>query len=262
MSDSSFQVFKKIELKPGTLLAPLPVVMVSMADPTKQAADRADDAATGAEQSGGNIITLAWNGVVNSDPPMLSISIRPERHSHDLVADGGEFVVNLVTEQLLKVCDFCGVRSGRDMDKFAVCGLTPVPAAGLESAPAIAESPITLSCRLTGRQLLGSHEMFLAEIVALEVADELLNDEGAIEFQRAGLVSYMHGSYYQLGDILGFFGYSVARPEVLKRRMGQRKTRQKSDQVSGAASAENTKKNKKPKSAKRKKNKKKKKDKQ
>ena len=258
MSNSNFQTFKKIELKPGTLLAPLPVVMASMADPAKQAADKADDTKTGVEQSGGNIITLAWNGIVNSDPPMLSISIRPERHSHALVADGGEFVVNLVTEQLLKVCDFCGVRSGRDMDKFATCGLTPVPAAGLKSAPAIAESPITLSCRLTSRELLGSHEMFLAEIVALEVADELVNDEGAIEFQRAGLISYMHGSYYQLGDILGFFGYSVARPEVLKRRLKESKAREKSDQTH----SENSKKKiKNIKSTKQKKSKKKKKDK-
>lgn len=213
----------KRELKPGALLAPLPVVMVSCADNRKNRP---------------NIITAAWTGIVNTAPPMVSLSLKPERYSHDLIATSGEFVINLVSADLLTACDFCGVRSGRDYDKFEHCRLTPNPAAKLERAPAIAQSPLTLSCKVRSSEFLGTHTLFIAEILAIEVAENLLNEKGAIELQRADLVSYMHGSYYELGKALGFFGYSVASPAVLARRLtrsasGKKRTTAKKKSTSG-----------------------------
>ncbi len=193
----------KRDIGRGTLLSPTPVVMVSCAK----------------ENQTPNIITLAWAGTICSDPPMLSVSIRPERHSYDIIKDTGEFVVNLVGEELLRACDWCGVKSGRDVDKFAACGLTAVPAASLHQAPAIKESPLYLSCRVRQSLPLGSHTMFLADILSVQAEDSLFDEAGRLDLQKAGLIAYSHGEYSRLSQVIGFFGYSVARPEVLARRL-------------------------------------------
>jgi flavin reductase (DIM6/NTAB) family NADH-FMN oxidoreductase RutF len=214
MDDRTTVYPRKVKLKAGTLLAPVPVVMLSTGAPGDPAADRR--AAT-------NIMTVAWTGIINTQPPMLSISIRPERYSCELIRASGEFVINLVNRKLTEACDFCGVRSGREVDKFAACNLTAVPAAEMQYAPALAESPVSLSCRVVREEALGSHSLFLAEISAVEAAPELLDDQGALHFEKADLISYMHGSYYALGDRLGFFGYSIAAPAVRRRRLPNRK---------------------------------------
>ena len=191
-----------VSLTPGTLLAPVPAVMVSCALPGQKP----------------NIVTIAWAGTVNSDPPMCSVSVRKERFSHDIIRDSGEFVINLCGEDQLKGMDFCGVKSGRDTDKFAACGLTPHPIPGF-AAPAIAECPLYLACRVTSVQELGSHDLFLGKIEQVGVHRDLIDEGGRIDYDRAKLVAYNHGAYYALGRALGFFGYSVAAPDVLERRM-------------------------------------------
>ena len=195
-----------MNLKPGTLLSPVPAVMVSCARPGERP----------------NIVTVAWVDTVNSDPPMCSVSVRPSRYSHGIIRDTGEFIVNLCGEDNVKATDFCGVKSGRDVDKFAACGLTPVKVEGF-SAPAVGECPLYLACRVTDALELGSHTMFLGEIMRVGVKKELLDEAGGIDLGKARLVGYNHGVYYRLGEALGFFGYSVAAPEVLERRMGKLK---------------------------------------
>lgn len=187
----------------GTLLAPSSLAMVSCA----------------LEGGRPNIITVAWLGTVNSDPPMLSISLRPGRYSYGIIERSGEFVVNLVSRELMKAADFCGVRSGREVDKFAACALEALPAGGMTSAPCIGESPLYLSCRVRQKLELGSHHLFLAEIVQVGAQEHLLDEKGRLDLDRAGLVAYSHGQYVPVGGPEGFFGYSVARPEVLERRM-------------------------------------------
>lgn len=194
-----------INLKPGTLLSPTPVVMVSCASNNHQP----------------NIITIAWVGTINSDPPMLSISVRPERLSHDIIAESGEFVVNLVSRELMQVTDLCGVKSGREMDKFLDNGLTPLPVAALDYAPAVQGSPAFLACKVKQSMLLGSHTLFLAEIVDMGIREDLMRKDGKIDFVKADLTAYCHGDYTGLTAPEGFFGFSVARPEVLARRLGQ-----------------------------------------
>ena len=191
-----------VQLKPGTLLAPVPAVMVSCARKGEKP----------------NIVTLAWVGTVNSEPPMCSVSVRKERFSHGIIRESGEFVINLVGEEQLKATDFCGVKSGRDVDKFAACGLTPAAVEGF-SAPAIAECPLYLACRVASVQDLGSHDLFLGKIERVGVKQEMMDDSGRLDFGRMRLIAYNHGVYYALGGALGFFGYSVAAPEVLERRM-------------------------------------------
>lgn len=185
----------------GNMLYPLPAVMVSCAD----AADRSD------------IITVAWTGTVCTNPPMLYISVRPERASYQLIRDSGEFVVNLTTKRLQRACDWCGVRSGRDYDKWAECGLTKAPAAKLELAPVIAESPVNIECRVTEVKELGSHHMFLASVEAVQVDEGLLDASGKLDLARAGLTTYSHGEYFELGQRLGTFGYSVRKKKPRKR---------------------------------------------
>lgn len=192
-----------VQISPGTLLAPTPVVMVSCA----------------MEGVRPNIITVAWIGTVNSDPPMVSISVRPQRYSHDIIRDSGEFAVNLVSRNLLEAADLCGVRSGREYDKFQLCGLQAVEADGLFHAPAIAQAPVWLACKVRRTLPLGSHTLFLGEIVSVGVQEELVDKAGKIDYSKAGLVAYCHGEYRSLGEAEGFFGYSVARPEILKQRM-------------------------------------------
>ena len=181
--------------KGGTMLYPLPVVMVSCAN----AAGEKD------------IVTVAWAGTVCTNPPMLSISLRPERHSYHIVRESGEFVVNLVTARLQRACDWCGVRSGRDYDKWAECRLTPAPATALELAPAIAESPVSIECRVRDVLELGSHHLFLADVLAVQVEEALLDEGGRLDLARANLTAYSHGEYFELGRRIGSFGYSVRR---------------------------------------------------
>ena len=192
-------------LPPSTLLNPVPVVLVSCADPWNP------------EKK--NMITLAWAGTVNSDPPMVSVSIRKERYSHDLIADSGEFVVNLVDESMCRAVDFCGVRSGRDVDKAAETGLAYMPADTMSVAPAVAGAPVSLSCKVRRVLELGSHDLFLGEVTSVLVRDDLLDSAGSLRLEKARLIAYSHGLYQKLGDVLGFFGWSVARPEVFEKRM-------------------------------------------
>jgi len=198
----------KTSLPPATLLNPLPVVMVSCAGKDPEDSARRP-----------NIITVAWTGTVNSEPPMVSISLRRSRHSHGIIAASGEFVINLVGRSLIRSCDYCGVRSGRDEDKFAACRLTPAAAAGLRYAPAIHESPVNVSCRVRSITELGSHDLFLAEIVAVACRSSLIDAAGKICLEKARLAAYCHGEYFQLGEVLGFFGFSVASPAAYARRM-------------------------------------------
>ncbi len=191
----------------STILNPVPVVMVSCAG--KETAAKP------------NIMTVAWAGTVNSEPPMVSVSIRKSRYSHKLISETGEFVINLVSKSLCKACDYCGVRSGADEDKFAKCGLTPVKADGLEYAYAVKEAPVSISCRVKSVTELGSHDMFIGEIVAVTADSYLMDDKGRLCLDNANLVAYNHGEYFLLGEKLGFFGYSVASEEVLKKRMGK-----------------------------------------
>ena len=192
------------EIGPTTYLSPIPSVLVGCADP-----------ANGMKP---NLITIAWAGVVCSKPPMVSISIRKERHSHALVKNTGEFTVNLIGKDLLKAMDFCGVKSGRDVDKFAHLGITAIPAPGLEVAPAIAEAPAFLSCKVRQIIELGSHDMFIGEVQQVSVADRYFREDGSINEDAMELVNYIHGTYHAVSEPLGFFGFSVASEEALKRR--------------------------------------------
>ena len=194
---------------PTTYLCPTPAVLVGCA------ADAGWQ--TGAARP--NLITVAWAGVCCSKPPMLSIAIRPERYSHGLISGTGEFTVNLVGEPLLYATDFCGVKSGRDIDKFQAMGLNAVLAQGLDTAPALAEAPAYLSCKVQKVLPLGAHDLFLAEIVEVCVNDAFFLPDGSIDERAMALVAFVHGKYRALGAELGFFGYSVASDEVLSRRM-------------------------------------------
>ena len=196
-----------VSLNPSTMLNPTPVVLVSCGE--KDHPENRD------------LVTLAWAGTVNSDPPMVSVSIRKERYSHGLISSSGEFVVNLVDEKLAKATDFCGVRSGRDLDKAKELGLVLAGADGMETAPRVDGAPVSLSCKVRQVLELGSHDMFLGEVVAVAVRKDLLDEKGALHLEKAGLVAYSHGLYHKLGEVMGFFGWSVARPEVLKKRMAE-----------------------------------------
>jgi len=191
---------KKVSVKPGTLLAPIPSVMVSLSDGNED-----------------NIITIAWTGVINSDPPMTYISVRPTRHSYPMLKKSKEFVINLVSEDLVYAMDYCGCRTGAKEDKFETMHLTKIPG-DIVSCPMIKEAPINLECKVTSVKKLGSHDMFLAEIVAVHVDEKYVQKDGRIAFEKAGLVSFVHGEYYGLKDkALGKFGYSVMKPKTAKR---------------------------------------------
>ncbi len=179
--------------RPNTLISPVPPAMVSCGTVEEP-----------------NIITVAWTGVVNSDPPMTYISVRPQRYSHGLISASGEFVINLTTRGLVRVADICGVKSGRDFDKFTELGLTPLPASTI-SAPLIAESPVSFECRVEEVKPLGSHDMFIARITAVQVDEELIDKSGKLRLDRAGLAAFAHGEYYALGERLGTFGFSVRK---------------------------------------------------
>ena len=202
----------KIDVGLSTILNPVPVVMVSCGD----------------KEGRSNILTIAWTGTVNSEPPMVTISVRKSRFSHKMISETGEFVINLVNKSLCKACDRCGVVSGENEDKFESCSLTAVKASGLSYAYAIKEAPVSISCKVVSVTELGSHDMFLAEIVAVTADSYLLDETGRLCLDKAKLVAYNHGEYFLLGEKLGFFGYSVASDEVFEKRMGfSRKDRDK-----------------------------------
>ncbi|MDE6313681.1 MAG: flavin reductase family protein [Lachnospiraceae bacterium] len=196
----------KQEWKPGNMLYPLPAVMVSVAD----------------KDGRKNIITIAWAGTVCTNPPMVSISVRPERFSYHMLKETGEFVINLTTEELCYAADYCGVRSGRNVDKFKEMNLTPIPGSQV-SAPMIAESPVNIECKVKQILELGSHHMFVAEVSAVHVDDIYLNDKNKFELFKAKPMVYSHGEYYGIGKLLGTFGYSVKRHTAGKADVGKRK---------------------------------------
>ena len=181
--------------KPGNMVYPLPAVMVSTAD----------------TKGNDNIITVAWTGTVCTTPAMLYLSVRPERDSYHLLRESGEFVVNLTTEKLAKATDWCGVRSGRDFDKWKEMHLTRGKAEKLTYAPIIQESPVNIECKVTEVQELGSHHMFLAKVEAVQVDESYMNETGKFELNDTQLLAYSHGEYYTLGKKLGTFGYSVRK---------------------------------------------------
>jgi flavin reductase (DIM6/NTAB) family NADH-FMN oxidoreductase RutF len=190
-------VMRKTSWKPGNMLSPVPVVLVSCG---------------GARGWKPNLITIAWIGSVCSDPPMLSIAVRPERYSHAIIKGTGEFVVNLPSVDQAKATDWCGVVSGRDVDKFAGTGLTP--AAGRKVAcPIIMECPLNIECRIRKSLELGSHTLFLAEVAAVHVSSQLVDSRGRLNLQKAGLMAFAHGHYFALGRHLGHFGFSVRKPK-------------------------------------------------
>ena len=195
----------KVDWKPGTILNPVPVVMVSCASESEKP----------------NIITLAWVGTINSDPPMVSISIRKERHSHKIISESMEFAINLVTKDLTRATDYCGVKSGKIVDKFAELGLTPIIGSKIKT-PYIEESPVNIECKVRQIIELGSHDMFIAEIVAVHVDEDLLDESDKLMLDKAGLVCYNHGQYHEVGKQLGFFGYSVRKKKVIKREIKQK----------------------------------------
>lgn len=179
--------------KAGNMLYPLPAVMVSCAD--------------GEEK---DIITVAWAGTVCTNPAMVSISVRPERYSYHLIKNSGEFMINLTTKQLARAMDFCGVRSGRDVDKWKEVHLTPGRGNKIK-APLITESPVNIECRVEKILELGSHHMFLAKVEGVHVDKVLLDNNGKLCLEKAELIAYSHGFYYDLGKMAGSFGYSVKK---------------------------------------------------
>lgn len=185
----------KVDFKPGNMLYPLPVIMVSVAD----------------RQGRSNIITLAWTGTINSDPPMVSISVRKERFSYNILKDTGEFCVNLTTRELTKATDYCGVRSGRDVDKWKEAGLTPEPCSVIK-APMIKESPVNIECQVIKSEDLGTHTIFYGKVVSVHVDDKYMDEKGTFHFEESDPIAYSHGKYYSLGECLGKFGYSVQKP--------------------------------------------------
>lgn len=180
--------------KAGNMLYPLPAVLVSVADRAGKS----------------NLLTLAWTGTICSEPPMVSISVRPERYSHHMIEETGEFVINLTTEDLVYATDYCGVKSGKDVDKWKEMNLTPIPAEHVK-APMVAESPVNLECRVTQKLELGSHDMFIAEVLAVHVDDRYMDESGRFNLNDAKPLVYSHGRYLTTGKEIGSFGYSVKK---------------------------------------------------
>ena len=183
----------KIKLKGGALLAPVPPVMVSCGDAERK-----------------NVLTVAWTGITNTVPPKTYISVRPSRHSYSIIKETGEFVLNLTPTSLVRTADYCGIYTGAKVNKFEKCNLTPVQAEEV-AAPMIGECPISICCRVTDVIPLGSHDMFLADILAVYVEDSLLDESGKLHLEKADLCAYAHGDYYALGRMLGHFGFSAAK---------------------------------------------------
>ena len=192
----------KLSWKPGTMIYPLPAVLVSCGETEQEY----------------NLFTVAWTGTVCTNPPMCYISVRPERHSYEIIKRTGEFVINLTTSRLARATDWCGVRSGRDYNKFREMGLTPIPATQV-AAPVVAESPVSIECRVRQIVPLGSHDMFIADVVNVLVDEEYIDPEsGKFDLQRADIITYSHGEYFRLGDVIGHFGWSVRKKHKPSKR--------------------------------------------
>ena len=190
----------KMTWRAGTLLAPVPPALISCGDIKRP-----------------NVMTAAWTGIISSDPAMTYVSIRPSRYSHEIISKTKEFVINLPNLALAKATDFCGVKSGRNVDKFKVCGLTPLKCAKI-NAPQIDEAPVSIECKVIDIKNFGTHDMFIAEIVAVDVDEKYINKEGALDLEKAGLLAYAHGFYYTLGRKIGKFGFSVEKKKTIKKR--------------------------------------------
>lgn len=186
--------------KPGNMLYPLPAVMVSCGD----------------KEGNANIVTIAWTGTVCTNPAMLYISLRPERHSYQMIKETGEFVVNLTTKDLVYATDYCGVRSGRDVDKFKEMKLTKQKAEKLMYAPIIKESPVSIECKVVEIKELGTHHMFLAQVLAVDIDERYMDKSGKFRLNSADLMVYSHGEYFNLKEQLGTFGYSVRKKATTK----------------------------------------------
>lgn len=193
------KAIEKTVWKPGTMLYPAPAVLVSCGEYKG-----------GTDTSKSNIITIAWTGTVCSEPAMLSVSIRPERFSHGIIKKTGQFAVNLTTKELAFATDWCGVKSGKDFDKFKKLGLTPAKAKFV-SCPIIGESPINIECETIEIKQLGSHDMFIAKVLCVHASKKFMDNKGVFDMKKAGLIAYSHGKYFSLGDYLGHFGYSVRK---------------------------------------------------
>ena len=188
----------KIKWKGGALIAPLPPVMVSSGD-----------------MENSNILTVAWTGIVNTIPPKTYISVRPRRHSYNIIKESGEFVINLTPASLVRAADYCGIYTGAKVDKFAKCNLTKEEGQEVK-CPLIAESPLSLECKVTEIIPLGTHDMFLADIVAVNVDEGLIDKNGKLHLEKAGLAAYAHGEYFELGKKIGYFGFSAAKKKKKK----------------------------------------------
>lgn len=189
----------KQKWKPGNMVYPLPAVLVSCGD----------------KKGNINVMTAAWTGTICSNPPMVYVSVRKERYSHHMIQETREYVINLTTEKLAWTADFCGVRSGRDLDKFKEMKLTPVQGE-LEYAPMIEESPVSIECRVTNVMELGSHDMFMAEVTAVYADEQYMDEKGTFHLEKAAPMVYSHGQYYGLGRHLGGFGYAVRKKPAKK----------------------------------------------
>ncbi len=188
----------KLAWKGASLLAPVPPVMV-----------------TCGSGASANIITIAWTGVINTHPPRVTIAVRPTRHSYPLIRESGEFVINLTPASLVREADYCGIYTGAKVDKFARTGLHPEPAQ-VVSCPLIAECPLSLECRVLEVLPQGTHDLFVAEVVAVDVDEAIVDESGRLDLTRAGLAAYAHGEYFALGESLGKFGFSAAKPKPAK----------------------------------------------
>ncbi len=187
--------------KPGTMIYPLPAVMVSCGENPEEY----------------NIITIAWTGTINSDPPMCYISVRPGRHSYDSIKRTGEYVINLTTEKLARATDWCGCRSGKKYNKWNEMGLTPAPAKFVK-APIIAESPVNIECRVKDIVELGTHHMFISEVLGVSIDENYIDEQGAFRFSEANPLVYSHGHYFGMGDKIGKFGWSVEKKKSVKKK--------------------------------------------
>lgn len=199
----------KKTLKGGALVCPLPPTMVSCGD-----------------MENSNIITIGWTGILNTVPPKTYISVRPSRHSYNMIKESGEFVINLTPSQLTKTADYCGIYTGKKVDKFKKCSLTKEPAT-VVACPMIAECPVSIECRVTEIIPLGSHDMFMADILAVNVNDELFDKEGKMRLDKANLVAYAHGEYFELGKKIGSFGFSANKKK--KKHPKKYQTEKKND---------------------------------
>lgn len=202
----------KVTWKPGTMIYPVPAAMITC----------------GSEPENYNIITIAWTGTINTAPAMTYISVRKERHSYKLIKESSEFVINLTTEALVHPTDFCGVRSGRDVNKFEVTGLTPEPATHVK-APLIKESPVNIECRVTQIIELGSHDMFMAEVLAVHADEAYFDEKGKFHLDKSRPICYSHGAYFGLGEQLGTFGYSVMKKKTKEKKERKRHTSESAD---------------------------------